>query len=551
MSSSVVLSRTANSLDKKDGIHMNRLLRRRRAAAVFTAACMVVGATGMADASAGVLDAGSGSNSLTIAWASDPDTLNPATTGARDVGPLDVNMFDTLTWVTKAGAASSDLATKWAVSNGGKTYTFTLRKGVTFADGTPFNAAAVVANVKYITAKATLSNIALGLLGPCTTAKAVSTYSVAFSCSTPYAPLLAQLGEPYLGIQSPQAIEKYGKTVGDHPDGTGPFEFVSYTPNQSLVLKRNPNYKWAPPALGSNGPAKLENLTFDFVSSDGSRVSELESGQAQLAVGLPGVYYKKFAGTYTDLPVPISGMGIFAPIDAGKFPTNDVNVRRAILYSINKPAVLKTEDSVYPPIYAPLEQGLLGYSSSVAKEYPFDPAKASSILTQDGWKKVNGTWTKGGKQLALVMTVIAASTTLPIAQAMQGELQTAGMKVSLVQQAVPAWTASNLNAQMSLTPLEYVAVDPDALHLWYLPKQYYNWSHYTNPQLTNLINEGQVTSGPSRAGIYQKAQQIIMSQALELPLYQNLDLVTMAKDLKGVTYEGGGFEDFYQAQFSS
>jgi Asp-tRNA(Asn)/Glu-tRNA(Gln) amidotransferase A subunit family amidase len=146
--------------------------------------------------------------------------------------------------------------------------------------GTPFDAAAVVANIHYITDKATQSNIALGLLGPCTTATATTQYTVTIGCSTPYAPLLAQLGEPYLGMQSPAAIKQYGKDLGLHPVGTGPFTFVSYTPNQSVVLKRNEDYQWGPAATNHAGPPDIAQLTFQIVPSSQSRVSQFQSGQS-------------------------------------------------------------------------------------------------------------------------------------------------------------------------------------------------------------------------------------------------------------------------------
>src|SRR5580700_10959489 len=142
---------------------------------------------------------------LTIGWAEPVDSLNPATTGARNVGPIDANIFDTLVWLTPEFEITPHLATKWSVSDDGKTYTFTLREGVTFHDE------AVAANVKYITDKETQSKIALGLLGPCASAAVVDTYTVKFTCTSPYAPFLAQLGEPYLGMQSPKAIAQYGK----------------------------------------------------------------------------------------------------------------------------------------------------------------------------------------------------------------------------------------------------------------------------------------------------------------------------------------------------
>lgn len=516
-------------------------------AAVTVAACSSGGGSG----------AGGGTSAsdttLTIGWAEPPDTLNPATTGARDVGPIDVNVFDTLVWLTPSLQVTPDLATKWSVSPDGKTYTFTLRHGVTFQDGTPFNAQSVVANINYITAKTTQSTIALGLLGPCTTATAESQYTVQLHCSTPYAPLLEQLGEPYMGIQSPTAIAKYGKNLGTHLVGTGPFKFVSYTPDQSVVLERNPDYDWAPPAVGMNGPSKISKIVFNIVTNSQARVGSLESGQSQLIQETPGIYYKSLASSYSEMADPISGMGIFAPINASVFPTNDLAVRQAIMYSINKTSVIQLADSgAFAPQNTPLSPGMLGYDSSLASMYPYDPAKAAQLLTADGWTKVGGIWTKGGKKLALTITAISTVPEYPlIAQAIQNSLQAVGMQVSVVQQAEPAWLASNLAGNMSLTPLQYIAVDPAALDLWFTPGQYYNWSHYTNPQLTKLIEEGEVTSSTSaRAKIYQQAQQIIMQEAVDLPLHLNDDLLVYSKNLTGVTYSGGGFEYFYKASLS-
>jgi peptide/nickel transport system substrate-binding protein len=98
---------------------------------------------------------------------------------------------------------------------------------------------------------------------------------------------------------------------------------------------------------------------------------------------------------------------------------------------------------------------------------------------------------------------------------------------------------------MSLTPLQYIAVDPDALHLWFLPGQYFNWSHYTNPQLTALITQGQQqTDTAKRLAIYSQIQKIIMDQAVLMPIHQNVDLVMTSKKLTGLLYSGGGFEYF-------
>jgi peptide/nickel transport system substrate-binding protein len=484
---------------------------------------------------------------LTIGWAEPIDSLNPATTGARNVGPIAANIFDTLVWLTPDFEVTPHLATKWSVSDDGKVYTLTLREGVTFHDGTPFDAEAVVANVKYVTDKATQSKIALGLLGPCQTAEAVDKLTVRFTCTTPYAPFLAQLGEPYLGMQSPKAIAEYGKDLGLHPTGTGPFAFVSYEPNQSLVLKRNEAYQWGPAAVKHSGPANVAQVTFQIVPNSQARVSAFQSGQTQMMQQTPGVYWNAFqrAGTYTAIPVPISGLGIFSPVNASKWPTSELAVRKAIQHAIDKKGVIQlAEAGVFPVSDTPLLKGMVGYDASLENFYPFDTAKAEALLKEAGWSKPGEFWEKDGKRLAFTINAISTVPSYPLlAQAMQGYLRKFGMDVSVQQLATPAWLASNVNGETSMAPLQYIGVDPDALHFWFLPGEYFNWSKFSDPELTRLINAGQQERDTSkRVELYHKAQRIIMEQAVMLPIRQNIDLVMTSKKLTGVTYMGGGFE---------
>ena len=492
---------------------------------------------------------------ITVGWGEPLDTLNPATTGNRDVGPLDANIFDTLVWLTPDFKIMPDLATKWDISPDGKTYTFTLREDVTFHDGTKFDAAAVVANVNYIADKTTQSKVSLGLFGPCTSATATAKYAVQITCTTPYAPLLPQLGEPYAGMQSPKAIQEYGKDLGLHPTGSGPFSFVSYAPNQSLVLKRNDAYQWGPAATGHTGPPDIAQIKFQIVTSPQARVSQFQSGQSDMMQETPGVYWNALQklDRYTAIPVPISGLGIFAPINAGKWPTNDLAVRKAMLYAVDKKGIIQLADAgAHPVSNTPLAKGMIGYDPSIEDLYPYDPAKAAATLQAAGWTRSGEFWEKDGKPLALTITAISTSTEYPLlAQAIQGYLRKAGMDASVQQMAGPAWLAANIKGDSSMAPCQYIGVDPDAMHLWFLPDQYFNWSHYTNPELTSLIVQGQQELDPAkRPAIYAQVQKIIMDNAVEMPIHQNIDLVMTTKNLNGLTWSGGGFEYFGAASVS-
>lgn len=363
---------------------------------------------------------------LTVGWAEPIDTLNPVTTGARNQGPLLVNMFDTLVWLTPDFKVEPLLAKSWTVAPDGKTYSFVLREDVKFHDGTDFDAEAVVANIKYITDKETPAKVSIALLGPCKEAVATGKFTVDLKCATPYAPLLAQLGVPYLGMQSPTAITKYGKDLGLHPTGTGPYAFVSYEPNQSLVVKRNEAYAWNPPSVGHKGPPNIAEIKFQIVPNAQARVSQFQSGQSQMMQQTPGIHWNAMQkmDRFTAIPVPITGLGIFAPVNAKKFPTDDIAVRRAIQYAVDKKGVVQlAEAGAIPPSLTPLQPSMTAYDKSLEAMYPFDPAKAEATLKEGGWTKKDGFWEKDGKRLTLTITAISTSTSYPLlAQAMQNYL---------------------------------------------------------------------------------------------------------------------------------
>lgn len=487
---------------------------------------------------------------LIVGWAEPSDTLNPVTTSKRNTGPLMVNIFDTLVWLTPEFEVEPLLATEWSVSEDGLTYTFKLREDVKFHDGTPFNAEAVVANIKYITDPDTKAKISIGLLGPCKEAEATGEFELALSCSKPFAPLLPQLGEPYMGIQSPAAIEKWGADVGQHPTGTGPFKFVSWTPSQSIVLERNDDYNWMAPSLGHEGAPMVSKITFQVVTNPQSRVSQFQSGQSHVMQQTPGLYWKTLSagGQYNGYEVPISGLGIFAPINAGAFPTDDVNVRKAIMHAVDITGVVQlAEAGVYPINRTPLSAGMLGVTDELAEMYPFSPEKADALLTEAGWSKNgDGIYEKDGKTLSVKVTAIADKAHYKaLGQAIQGYLTKAGFDAKLELLTAPAWSAANIAGEMTLTPLQYIGVDPDALYAWFTPEQYFNWSHWSDPELTALLEKGRVEQDTGkRAEIYEEVQRVLLDNAVILPVRQNLDLTMSAKNVKGLTWAGGGFQYF-------
>lgn len=492
---------------------------------------------------------------LVVGWAETNDTLNPVTTGKRNSGPILSNIFDTLVWLTPDFKVEPLLAKEWSVSPDGLVYTFKLRDDVKFHDGTPFNAEAVVKNFEYIFDKNTQSKISHGLLGPCKTAEATGEFELTVTCEKPYGALLAQMGEPYLGIQSPKAIAEYGADLGQHPTGTGPFKFVELLADDSVVLERNPDYNWMAPSLNHEGPAEIEKITFQIVTNPQARVSQFQSGQSQVMQQVPGLHWKTLgaSGRFNTYEVPISGLGIFAPINASAFPTDDPAVRKAIMYAVDQTGVVQlAEAGVYPPSHTPLTEGLLGYDPSIAEEYSYNPEKAAEVLKAAGWTMGSQFWEKDGKTLSLKITAIADKAHyMALAQAIQGYLAAINIDATLEPLTAPAWTAANIAGEMNLTPLQYIAVDPDALRFWFTDGQYFNWSHWSDPAFTALLDKAVAEQDPAaRADIYKEAQKMLLDQAVVLPIRQNLDLTMSAKNVTGITWSGGGFQYFGAAKIA-
>lgn len=523
---------------------------------LVAAAAMVVLATACGSGSAGNAEGASG-GTLTIGWAEEPDTLNPAQTGSATTSSIDINIFDTLIYLTKGGQLQPDLATSWQTLNGGKSFVFNLRKGVKFQDGTQFNAAAVVANIDYIASPSTKSVSSLSGLGTCLKATANSTYQVTINCTSTSAALLNNLTDPSLGMQSPAVLKKYGANLGDHLVGTGAFKLQSFTPNSSIVLVRNPDYNWAPAALGGKGPAKLSKIVYDIVTSDQSRASELLSGQAQVISETPGIYYNRLKtnSKYQEFGMPNPGMGIFMPFNSSRPPTNDRMVREAIAMYINKTAVIKTAlQGTFPVLNTILEKGMLGYDASLHGP-GFNPTKAASILTSDGWQKVNGKWMKSGQPLTLIMNALSTHPQYPlILEAVQAQLQQAGMTVTIMNNPVTTWQSVNDAGGMNLTVLQFVGSDSSLIAQWFVPGDHYqNWTKVTGaPQLVSVLNQAQsITDRTQRAKLYEQAQQMILAETYTIPIQVNETLITAKATVKGMTYNGGGYLDLYQASVAA
>jgi peptide/nickel transport system substrate-binding protein len=522
--------------------------------------------TGGTGASASSAATASGSakagGTLTMGIASPPDTLDPGATGLALTLLMSMAMFDPLIWWLPGGPGGSQfvpgLAESYTVSPDASVYTFKLRQGVTFHDGTKFDASAVKATYDHIVDPATQSKSGLGALGPYKETKVIDPYTVQIIFTEPNASFLHQQAAGNFGIASPAALAKYGPTgFGSHPVGTGPFKFVSYAPGSQLNLVRNPDYTWGPAAL-SDKPALLDQLIFRIVTDDSGRYNALQSGQLQIAMNLPpnDIAAAQQSSQLRQLTVQSIGTPIGMPINVTKPPTDDPLVRQAIISAIDQDVLVKQVlFGVDTPAHTVLTPITPGYSAASAALYSYDPAKANALLTQAGWAMgSNGVRTKNGKQLALDIILYSDSGMETPTEFVVSELNKVGFTATTTVQPFATAQASYNAGVQNLAAFGYYGTDPYLLNIWANSdaiKSGFNWSHYDNPALDTMIATANRTAGAAdRNALYGQVCTTLMKDAVYLPLWNVNDPFTMTTAVSGLHTTLNGYITFHSAGLS-
>ena len=309
------------------------------------------------------------------------DIFNTATT----MEPHDM-IYDTLVTVdTNYQFQPGALAEKWESTPDGLTWTFYLKKGVKFHDGSPFNAEVVKWWLEGM-----LKGVNSYMFASMTEAKVIDDYTIALTFSGPFPNLLYNLSTSFSGIMSKAAYEKYGKDYGTkYAVGTGPFMLKEWVPNDHLLLVKNPDYNWAPPWTGHKGPANVDEILFRVIPEDASRSIELQSGNVQLLINPPPPREQvQYQNNPDYIYVTSPGFGIqFVGMNVNEPLLKDVRTRHAIGYAIDRKLI---EETLYQGLghattsYLPQE---LGGDKGVGATAPdFNLEKAKSLLAEAGWK---------------------------------------------------------------------------------------------------------------------------------------------------------------------
>jgi len=438
------------------------------------------------------------------------------------------------------------LATSWTVSPDGLVWTFKLRQGVKFHDGTPFNANAVKVSFDRVIDKShpfykygTWRYPALGL-GPVKEVTVVDEYTVALRTDKPYAPLVANLALWLCPILSPAAIEAQKENIGRNPVGTGPYKFVKWIKDDQIILERNEGY-WGKKAL-------MDKIILKSIPEVSARFMALQSGAIDIADDLDpdSIQMAKANANFKISESPSVNVGYLAMNTKKPLLSNKL-VRQAINYAIDKQTIIKTifrglaisAKNPFPP-------SMWGYNNKIV-EYSYNPQKAKELLAKAGHPN--------GLDIELwAMPVSRAYMPEPVktAELIQGYLAAVGINAKIVRHEWGVYLDKTGKGEHDLCMLGWLGgnADPDNFLYGLLSSDVIkppsaNVAFWDNAEYTKMVKEAQTTfDKKKRTEIYLKAQEIFHDDAPWAPLVHTTIVRVYNKKLHDVPLRPNGLNSF-------
>ena len=478
-------------------------------------------------------------NQLRIMQTEPPRSMDPADHTATYTSAVLDAMYEGLTRFNRKLEIVPALGTEWHADKDGLIWTVKLRRGVTFHDGTGFNAGSVVASFER------MLDPGRGLAGASfvrsvvAKVEAVNAMTVRFTLQRPYAVFPALLA--VVNIVSP-AADKH-RSLGRHAVGTGPYKFVEWNTGEYVLEARNEQYWGARPSV--------KQIRWTWTSEPALLNMAVQAGEADLVSPLPPIFGQALGHSRRIQLVEGKSSAVFwVALNTKLKPLNDVRVRQALNYATDRRSLVASLLRGYgTPANSPLAPADAGYSADV-KGYIYDLAKAKALLSNAGYP--NG----------FAMGVVVQEAEVNIVQALQGMWAKLGVNLTIrqmetgvfsqaafgdpqqkaqagIDSVFASWSSASLDADYQLGPLYRTkSWSPAGANLGF----------YSNPKLDVLLDKASAELDVSRRrDMYRQAQQIINDDAPHVLLYYSKDLAAESSRVAGVWIFPGGRLQAYDA----
>jgi glutathione transport system substrate-binding protein len=471
---------------------------------------------------------------LNVLQSEAPRSMDPGDQTATFTSAVLDPMYEGLTRRNSSLKLEPALATEWKSDDAGLVWTFKLRSGVTFHDGTPFNADAVVKNFERhldtkrgLAASGRVRSVLAGV-------KAIDDMTVEFTLKGPYPAFLALLTTGPCLIVSPKADA--AGTVGREAVGTGPYKLVEYKSGEYVLEAKFPGY-WGK-------PGGTDQIKWTWSPEQSVLNMAVQSGDVDVVNPLPPIFAKTVEANPALKLSNTDGSAVFwVALNAKLKPLDDVRVRQALNFATDKPALVQAIMTGFAkPANSPLAPVTPGYDA-VTNPYPYDLAKAKDLLKQAGVPD------------GFSMSVAVQEPEARIAEVLQGMWAKAGVKLEVRKMEAGVWSkaafakpedkdaagtgsvlaswSSGVNgADLQLRPLYHTASwAPTSANLGF----------YSSAKLDGLIDKAASTlDETARNALYGEAQKVINEDAPMVLLYYKKDLFAYRANVSGLWVVPGG-----------
>jgi len=474
------------------------------------------------------------------------------------------HVTDKLVYVDADGKVSPWIAERWDQNDDASQFTLHLKKGVTFSDGTPLDASAVVANLDIWYAGRRNEGINPIGLFPKTysRAEAVDATTVKVFFKAPTLGFIPTLGYHGSILISPKTIAQPAAQQADlaKTSGSGPYVVSSWKEGDFVKLVKRKDYNWGPPAVGHTGPAYLNSITYKLVSEPSLRVAAVQSGQSDVAYNASPQELKSLKAAGFTIATPrylgfVNGLAINTRLE----PYNDVKVRQAFQAGINRKEII---DTVYTPdwkLATSFIQSNVPGATDHSNLLAYNPGKAEKLLDEAGWSRgANGIRSKDGKQLSLTLysnPYLATSKAIDelISQQLGKigwkvfirayDVVTFGEKVKFGGPAVPAYEVTR--SFIDAGTVASILTDANNGENWFALGD-------SDKKLNELRDKiASAGSAELRDPLLDELQKYVLEQGYFIPRTQIVQRIyVQSPKLKGEVYNGIAYASYYTATIS-
>lgn len=482
---------------------------------------------------------------LVMALSSEPDRLDPTTSSSLYTRYVMQTMCQKLYDIDANGEITPLLATELPViSDNGKKAKFQVRTDAKFADGTPFNAAAVKTTIERgLNHK---SSMRASELGPITKVEATDEYTVEVSFKTSFAPFAAALADRAGMILSPKALDEYGDDFSNHPTCVGPFKFKERIPQTSITVVKDPNYYDAE-------NVHLDSITYKIMTDANIRAANIRSGDVQVADSISpqdvdALNAESGIGLLQTSSLGYQGLTI--NMGFGDDPENfsgplgsDPNVRLALAMALDRKALVNT---VFNGWYSPACSGISPDSPFASEKsndcVEYNPEQAKKLLVDAGIDL----------PLRITMKVSNNQDTLRLAQALQASTKQAGFDIQIQPMEYTSLLDAQKRGDYELLQLGWSGrVDPHGnLYNFHYPGAGNNVTGVDDKELADLLTQAaEVTDIKERAEIYGQASERIRELNSIIYLYRQKNLTAYTSNVSGISVFSDGVVHLSEAGF--